>query len=69
MLKILATGDWHSYSEAKNQNKLRCSLDQIVDYLSKNPTDYLIHSGDMYEKLLMFKLIAGLILYSNIYGR
>jgi len=59
MLKILATGDWHSYSEAKNQNKLRCSLDQIVDYLSKNPTDYLIHSGDMYEKLLMFKANSG----------
>ncbi|MHB8840978.1 MAG: metallophosphoesterase family protein [Candidatus Aquicultor sp.] len=54
-IKILATGDWHSCSETKNQNKLRHSLDQMVDYLSKNPTDYLVHSGDMYEKLLMFK--------------
>ncbi|MDQ7818706.1 MAG: hypothetical protein RDU14_16895 [Melioribacteraceae bacterium] len=59
MLKILSTGDWHSYSETKNQNKLRCSLDQMVDYLSKNKIDYLVHSGDMYEKLLMFKANSG----------
>lgn len=58
MIKILATGDWHVDADSKNQ-KLKHSLDQIVDYLTNNKIDYFIHSGDMYDTPRMFKEGSG----------
>jgi DNA repair exonuclease SbcCD nuclease subunit len=58
MIKILTTGDWHIDGESKNQ-KLRYSLDQIVEYLATNNVDYMVHSGDMFDTPRMFKEGSG----------
>ena len=58
-LRILCTGDWHVDADNRNQ-KLKHSLDQIVDYLTNNKIDYFIHSGDMYDTPRMFKEGSGI---------
>lgn len=49
-LRFLHTGDWHADSDPVKQAKLKLSLDQMLDYVSRNQVDAIIHTGDIWER-------------------
>lgn len=48
-LTFIHTADWHADSDPKNQEKLKASLDQMLDYVGKNEVDAIIHCGDIWD--------------------
>ena len=49
-LRFIHTADWHADNDPKKQEKLRASLDQILNYVKVNKVNALIHAGDIWEK-------------------
>jgi DNA repair exonuclease SbcCD nuclease subunit len=49
-LRFLHTADWHADNDPVKQEKLRASLEQILNYVKENKVNALIHAGDIWEK-------------------
>lgn len=49
-LRFIHTADWHADNDPKKQEKLRASLEQILNYVKENKVNALIHAGDIWEK-------------------
>jgi len=58
-LRFIHTADWHADGDEKKKAKLEASLQQLVEYCSKNKVDAIIHSGDVWERSQKFEKNSG----------